>query len=65
MSSKRAKRRKACGDKVRYADEAEANRVCWRLCRTSADFLQAYRCPFSGKGKGHWHIGHYRGGVKV
>ncbi len=60
MSSKRAKRRKACDGKVRYAghDDAQAQAVYRSKCARC--LILPYRCQHCGG----WHIGHAPAKVK-
>jgi hypothetical protein len=53
MSSKRGERRRACGEKRRYASE-EAARVAMRAVRESGDWMGVYKCRFCQQ----WHVGH-------
>lgn len=63
MSSKRRLRRKACSGKVAHSTEAAAVAASKALYRKTGEFVQAYRCKYSGKHP-HWHVGHWKGGAK-
>jgi len=56
MASKRRKRRKACGDKVRHDSREEALLAMRKIYRNFGynGPLNVYRCPFGT----HWHVGH-------
>jgi hypothetical protein len=53
MASLRARRRKQCGNKVRYPDETEAVSHAIGIGRKLNTVFRAYRCKFC---RG-WHIG--------
>ena len=53
MSSKRRRRRRECGDKHHYADEAEALEAARRRAK-AGHRVEPYKCQFGP----HWHIGH-------
>lgn len=54
MSSKRAKRRKACDGKQRHPDPFTANNHLFSLMMNGEKGLSIYHCHFC---KG-WHVGH-------
>jgi hypothetical protein len=47
-------KRRACGEKQRYADEREALEAAYFVRLHSGERLSAYRCPFCR----YWHLGH-------
>lgn len=61
MSSKRAKRRRACGHKIKFPTAEAAQHRIWLIIRAGkgrGGTLVPYRC----RGCGHFHFGHRPGG---
>lgn len=55
MASKRAQRRRACGNKVKHGSEAEARQAIREMKqRGRLDMIVPYRCRYCGA----YHIGH-------
>lgn len=54
MASKRAIRRRVCGDKHRYATQDEAMRAAWSYQARLGGKVWPYRCSWCGQ----WHYGH-------
>lgn len=59
MSSKRGVRRRSCGRKNAYRDEATALGVVV-VARKRGHRLHAYHCDFAD----HWHVGHPTGRMR-
>jgi len=60
MSSKRAVRRRSCGRKNSYSDEATALGVVVAARKKRGQRLHAYHCDFAD----HWHVGHPTGRMR-
>lgn len=54
MASKRALKRKQCGDKHRFNSVHDANQAAGRASQKSDSWISSYKCRFCG----YFHIGH-------
>lgn len=60
MASKRRLRRKACGNKVKHANLANAQIAAHNSARKFKQRLSAYKCQYCGS----YHVGHTPKAVK-
>jgi hypothetical protein len=54
-------RRRACGRKRKYAEEADARRAAHLVSLKTGEEFSAYKCSFCGP---FWHVGHTPASIK-
>jgi hypothetical protein len=54
-------KRRACGEKQRYADEQEAREAAYLVRLHTGERLSPYRCAFCRQ----WHLGHSDRGAQA